>query len=169
MTTTDQPQADSTDTLSRLGVSTLLRRPVRLAGLVIVTVALALLAGWTGLGIGLGVLIIGMSTPAPAAFGVGAASLLVGTTESPLVYVLGAVGLFAVLVDPAVDAPAGRRVIAATAGAGVVIGAGVYGLLTVWSLPAVTAVVAGTVGLIMYALHRYERVMLGLVSDAPDQ
>lgn len=146
-----------------------LRRPVRLVGLVLVVVALTLLAGWTGFLIGLGVVGIGVMAPAPVAFGVGGASLLVGSAGDPFSYALGAVGLMAVLVDPAVGAPTGRRVLAATVGGGIVIAAITYGLLTVWSLPAVTVVVSGTVVLIMYALHRYERVMLGLVSDSPNQ
>ena len=146
-----------------------LRRPVRLAGLVLVVAALTLLAGWTGLLIGIGVVGIGMVAPATIAFGVGGASLLVGSAGDPLPYALGAVGLMMVLVDPAVGAPTDHRVLAATAGSGIVIGATTYGLLTVWSLPAVTVVVSGTVALMMYALHRYERVMLGLVSDSPDQ
>jgi len=46
------------------------------------------------------------------------------------------------------------------------IGAGTYSLLAVWSLPAVTVGLVLSVALIMYAIHRYERVTLGLVSDS---
>ncbi|OYR53877.1 hypothetical protein DJ73_06125 [Halorubrum sp. Ea1] len=163
----DHPQPPQTTT--QQDWSGRLRRPVRLVGLALVVAALALLAGWTGLLIGLGVVGIGVVAPAPVAFGVGGASLLVGSAGDPFVYALGTVGLMAVLVDPAVGAPTGRRVLAATAGGGIVIATVTYGLLTVWSLPAVTVVVSGTVVLMMYALHRYERVMLGLVSDSPNQ
>ncbi|WP_435100205.1 hypothetical protein [Halorubrum sp. N11] len=163
----DHPQSPQTTTQQQW--RSRLRRAVRLAGLVLVVAALTLLAGWTGLLIGLGVVGIGVVAPAPVAFGVGGASLLVGSTGDPLVYALGVVGLMAVLVDPAVGAPTGRRVLAVTAAGGIVIAAVTFGLLTVWSLPVVTAVVSGTVALIMYALHRYERVMLGLVSDSPNQ
>lgn len=168
MTAADRSQAQPTTT-TQMAMSTRLRRPVRLVGLALVTAALALLAGWPGLLLGVGVVVIGVVAPAPVAFGVGAASLFVGTAGHPLSYTLGAVGLLAVLVDPAVGAPTGRRVLAATAGGGIAIGVATYGLFTVWSLPAVTVTVAGTVALMMYALHRYERVLLGLVSDAPDQ
>lgn len=145
------------------------QRPLRLLGLLLVTAALALLAGWTGLVVGLVVSGIGVVAPAPVAFGVGGVSLLVGTADEPLVYVLGAIGLLAVLVDPAVGAPTGRRVLAATAGGSVMIGVAIYGLLAVWSLPAVTIAVSLSIALIMYALHRYERVMLGLVTEGSNQ
>lgn len=169
MTPADRSQAETRTPITQVAVSTRRRRPVRLVGLGLVTAALTLLAGWTGLLLGVGVVVIGVLAPAPVAFGVGAASLVVGTTGHPLSYALGAVGLLAVLVDPAVGAPTGRRVLAATAGGGIVIGSATYGLLTVWSLPVVTVTVAGTVALMMYALHRYERVLLGLVSDTPNQ
>lgn len=169
MTARDQSSPDTSQPASRLRVSTRLRRPVRVGGLVILAAALALLAGWTGLVIGMVVVVIGVMTPAPVAFGVGAVSLLVGTPVTPLGGSLAAVGLFAVLVDPAVGAKAGQRVIATTAFVAGVLSGVAYGLDTVWSLPAVTIALAGTVALILYALHRYERVRLGLVSDTPDQ
>lgn len=165
----DQSQSQIPQTMTEQVWGSRFRRPVRLAGLVLVASALTLFAGWTGLLIGLGVIGIGVVAPAPVAFGVGGASLLIGSAGDPLVYALGTVGLMAVLVDPAVGAPTGRRVLAATAGGGIVIAAITYGLLTVWSLLAVTVIVSGIVVLMMYALHRYERVMLGLVPDSPDQ
>jgi len=54
----------------------------------------------------------------------------------------------------------------AAAGISLMIGAGTYSLLAVWSLPAVTVGLVLSVALIMYAIHRYERVTLGLVSDS---
>jgi len=54
----------------------------------------------------------------------------------------------------------------AAAGISLMIGAGTYSLLAVWSLPAVTVGLVLSVALIMYAIHRYERTTLGLVSDS---
>lgn len=169
MTASDHNQPDTPTAMTQSAWTHRLQRPVRLGGLLLITVALTLLAGWTGLVIGIIVIGVGVVAPAPVAFGVGGASLLSGTAGDPLSYALGALGLMAVLVDPAVGAPTGRRVLAATAGVGVVGGASTYALLTVWSLPAVTIAVSVSVALMMYALHRYERVTLGLVADSPNQ
>lgn len=145
------------------------RRPVRIAGLVIAAAVIALLNGAVGLAIGGAVIAVGLVTAAPVAFGAGVAGLLISPEIDPVLHAVGALALLAVLVDPAVGAPTGRRVLVATVGVSVVIGAGTYSLLTVWSLPAVTVGLALSVALIMYAIHRYERVTLGLVSDPPNQ
>jgi len=90
---------------------------------------------------------------------------LISPEIDPVLHTIGALALLAVLVDPrwepdrSSNADGGSRI-------GLMIGAGTYSLLAVWSLPAVTVGLVLSVALIMYAIHRYERVTLGLVSDS---
>lgn len=170
MTADESPPATgSLESKRRVTGRTPSRRPVRIAGLVIVAAVIALLNGVVGLAIGSIVITVGLVTAAPVAFGAGVAGLLISPGIDPILHAVGTLALLAVLVDPAMGAPTGRRVLVAAVGVSVVIGAGTYTLLTLWSLPAVTVGLALSVALIMYAIHRYERVTLGLVSDAPDQ
>ena len=145
---------------------TLTRRPVRIAGMVIAAGVIAVLNGAVGLAVGGAVVALGLITAAPVAFGAGVAGLLISPEIDPVLHTIGALALLAVLVDPAVGTPTGRRALVAAAGISLMIGAGTYSLLAVWSLPAFTVGLVLSVALIMYAIHRYERVTLGLVSDS---
>jgi len=167
---TDETQLDAESPRSEGVVGRpLTRRPVRIVGVVIAAGVIAVLNGTIGLAIGGVVVAVGLVTAPPVAFGAGVAGLLISPEIDPVLHTVGALGLLAVLVDPAVGTPTGRRTLMATAGVGLVIGAGTYSVLALWSLPAVTVGLVLSVALIMYAIHRYERVTLGLVSDSPDQ
>jgi len=135
--------------------------------MVIAAGVIAVLNGAVGLAVGGAVVALGLITAAPVAFGgAGVAGLLISPEIDPVLHTIGALALLAVLVDPAVGTPTGRRALVAAAGISLMIGAGTYSLLAVWSLPAVTVGLVLSVALIMYAIHRYERVTLGLVSDS---
>jgi len=135
--------------------------------MVIAAGVIAVLNGAVGLAVGGAVVALGLITAAPVAFGAGVAGLFDQPRDrSRLAHDRGACLLLAVLVDPAVGTPTGRRALVAAAGISLMIGAGTYSLLAVWSLPAVTVGLVLSVALIMYAIHRYERVTLGLVSDS---
>lgn len=161
----DENRVETESTVHDQKLITLTRGPVGIAGLVVAAGIIGFLNGSLGIAVGGVVLAIGLVTPAPLAFGVGVAGLLVSTDSSLVPLTIGGIALASVFVDQAMTSPTDSNLLAAIGLIGVIL-AGVTGaLLTVWPIPIVAVTITLGVAGSVYLIHRYERVTLGLVSD----
>jgi len=169
MMSTDETQLDAESPRSEGVVGRpLTRRPVRIVGVVIAAGVIAVLNGTIGLAIGGVVVAVGLVTAPPVAFGAGVAGLLISPEIDPVLHCRG----------PWTPRSPRRSRCGNPDWSSNADGDGrrrsrdwgrhiqrVGSLVTA----AVTVGLVLSVALIMYAIHRYERVTLGLVSDSPDQ
>lgn len=161
----DENRTETEKTANNQKLITLTRGPVGIAGLVVTAGIIGYLNGSLGIAVGGAVLAIGLVTPAPLAFGVGVAGLLVSSEPSLVPLIIGGIALAGVFVDQAMTSPTDTDLLAAIGLIGGVLAGVTAALLTVWSVPIVAVTVTLGVAGSVYLIHRYEQVTLGLVSD----
>lgn len=139
-----------------------------IGGLLAAAVGLVWLGGGLGAAAALGLLAIGYAFAPPYGFAAGQFGLAAVVTagSTPGIAVVGGMqaALFLVLVCDAPRDRRGRRAIVTAAAGALALVALAWWVQTTWEATWVTAlVVAGTLGLIGYAIHRYELVATGVV------
>lgn len=143
------------------------RGPIGATGVVIAAGSCVLFAGQPGVVAGVGVLVGGLLLPAPVAFGVALAGVLLLAEPASLVGVGVGATLMSIFVDVAITypQPVRRHILIGMLTAGLILGAVTATTVGSWPLGQVSGVVGVTIGGSIYVFHRLTRVKLGLETE----
>lgn len=154
--------------LSGGGVTTRIRHGiVGSACILLVGGVLAATSGVTGIVLGSVVVITALLATPVFAFSITTVGLLAVGTIDPVVHALGVLAAIGVLASGTVEYPTGWETLTMSVAVGIVLTGLTGALLIEGSVLAATVGVSLSVTGIVYVLHRYEQVTLGLVSEVP--